>query len=318
MTRHEFDLAKAVSRYGSAYVAARLKLQAERAASVFSVSRKRFHVENVEWLHDLIRIGFRGLGLYGWAHRQYLDVQVVEHEFALPNLPDALDGFRILHLSDLHIDLDPALTDVLLEKLPGCCYDVCVLTGDYRNLTHGGYQQVEQELSRLLPAMTAPIYAVLGNHDYLEMTTILERNGVNMLINSNVTLEYCGAPLGLAGVDEPNVYMLDNLQRALEGIPADAPGILLSHSAAIYQQAEAMGVDILLSGHTHGGQLCLPGGLALISNDSAPRKMVRGHWRHGELQGYTSPGTGACALPLRTFCPPEMTLHCLRKEHIHG
>lgn len=308
-----FDFAKAQKAYGREYLSARLKLQVERAASVFSISRTKVHVENIGWLHQLIRIVFRLSGLYGWAYRQFLDVQIVHNAIKLKNLPTSFDGFRILHLSDLHIDLEPSLTDVLLKKIHECSYDLCVLTGDYRNRTYGDYSQVETELKRLIPVIKAPVYAVLGNHDFIEMVQMLEQLQVKVLINERVNLTREHESIELVGVDESNVYMLDNLEKGLQGCNPEQIQILLSHSAGIYKQAEALDVDFVFSGHTHGGQLCLPGGWAPITNDTCSKKMLRGPWVYGKLQGYTSPGTGSCALPLRTFCPPEITVHTLHK-----
>jgi hypothetical protein len=87
--------------------------------------------------------------------------------------------------------------------------------------------------------------------------------------------------------------------------------ILLSHSPEIFSEAERVGFDLQLSGHTHGGQLCLPGGLPVIVPCRVDRMFVNGRWSHLTLQGYTSPGTGSCALAARWNCPPEIALHIL-------
>ena len=114
-------------------------------------------------------------------------------------------------------------------------------------------------------------------------------------------------------MDDPHFYATDNLQKARAAIPSGAASILLAHSPELYRDAAAAGYDFMLSGHTHGGQLCLPGRRPLITNAACPRPMLYGPWRHGAMQGYTSAGTGSCGVPVRFNCPPEFTLHRLRQ-----
>ena len=95
-------------------------------------------------------------------------------------------------------------------------------------------------------------------------------------------------------------------------IPAGAFSILLSHTPETYREAAAAGFDLMLSGHTHGGQLCLPGGIPIKLEARLPRSMGAGAWRYAEMAGYTSVGAGTSLLPVRLNCPPEITLHTLR------
>ena len=93
--------------------------------------------------------------------------------------------------------------------------------------------------------------------------------------------------------------------------------ILLSHTPEIYDRAAGAGFDLMLSGHTHGGQLCLPGGIPIRLEAKLPRSMAAGLWRHGEMVGYTTRGVGTSLLPVRLNCPPEITLHALRRPKLH-
>jgi predicted MPP superfamily phosphohydrolase len=88
--------------------------------------------------------------------------------------------------------------------------------------------------------------------------------------------------------------------------------ILLSHTPEIYRQAAHAGFKLLLSGHTHGGQICLPGAIPLTLDSVLPRRMGAGAWKYHDMVGYTSVGVGSCIVPVRLNCPPEITLHCLR------
>jgi len=90
--------------------------------------------------------------------------------------------------------------------------------------------------------------------------------------------------------------------------------VLLSHSAEPYRAVQARGIDFMLSGHTHGGQICLPGGFAPMRNARQPSSMLNGAWVFHELTGYTSPGAGVCMVPVRYFCPPEVTVHVLDRR----
>jgi predicted MPP superfamily phosphohydrolase len=254
---------------------------------------------------------FRCSGLWARGRRNALAVGVTENRVRLPGLPAPLHGLRLLHLSDLHVENNLALVDVLLERLPGIPADLCLLTGDYRAETEGPWDLAMHELARLRRALPAPAFAVLGNHDCLEMLPHFEAMDLPVLLNEGRTLEIRGAPLHVAGVDDPHYYQSHDLDRALADRPHGAPCVLLSHATVLHREAEAAGVDLMLSGHTHGGQFCLPGGISLLNNTRSPRRLLRGAWRHGRLAGYTSRGVGCTGLPLRFHCPPEIVVHVL-------
>ena len=169
-------------------------------------------------------------------------------------------------------------------------------------------------MKRLRAHIDAPVYAVLGNHDFLELTSPLEEMGISVLLNEHRVISHPDGDVYLAGLDDPHFYATDNLEKTLEGVAHDATTILLSHTAEPYRQICAAGVDLLLCGHTHGGQICLPGGVSLMHNAYHPRAFTRGAWGYKTLVGYTSPGTGACLVPVRYFCPPEMTMHILHRR----
>ena len=145
----------------------------------------------------------------------------------------------------------------------------------------------------------------------------LEEAGLTFLLNETVPIERNGATLYLSGVDDPHFYETDNLHKTRATIPSSAVSILLAHSPELYRQASAAGYDFMLSGHTHAGQICLPGRIPVMGgNARCPKDMVYGAWRYGAMQGYTSAGTGSCGVPVRFFCPPEFTLHRLRAGRV--
>jgi len=188
-----------------------------------------------------------------------------------------------------------------------------VFTGDYRYRTFGPMDAALAGMQTVLRAIQRPAYAVLGNHDSLRMVPALERLGVRVLLNEAAEAR---PGLHLVGVDDPHYFRADNLEKACASLPDDAASVLLCHSPELYRQAAHCGLGLMLCGHTHGGQICLPGGVALTYNARCPRRLGRGAWRYHGLQGYTSPGAGACVVDARFNCPPEITLHELRRGRV--
>jgi uncharacterized protein len=157
-----------------------------------------------------------------------------------------------------------------------------------------------------------PIYGVLGNHDSIRMVPALEEMGIRMLLNEAETLERGDQRIHLAGIDDAHYYRVDNIEKAVSQLPADEFSILLSHTPEIYRQAAHADFDLLLSGHTHGGQICLPGAIPITLDSVLPRRMGSGLWKYHDMVGYTSVGVGSSIIPVRINCPPEITLHHLR------
>ncbi|MCB0132454.1 MAG: metallophosphoesterase, partial [Caldilineaceae bacterium] len=198
------------------------------------------------------------------------------------------------------------------QQLRGLAYDVMVITGDFRSATSGPIDAAVDATLQIMQHVERPIFAVLGNHDFLDMVPPLEAGGIRFLVNESVAITRGPDAIYLAGVDDNHYYATDDLRRATYGIPRDASSILLAHSPDAYQEAAAHGFDLMLSGHTHAGQICLPGGAVIQKNVACPRHMLNGAWRYEATLGYTSPGTGATGVPIRFHCPPEITLHTLR------
>ncbi|MEK8094915.1 metallophosphoesterase [Methylocystis sp. IM3] len=225
-------------------------------------------------------------------------------------LLEAFDGFTLLHLSDLHVDRSPRAMSAVKDLIRDLDYDLCVWTGDYRGETYGDFRSCLEGLFRLRENISTDVYAVLGDHDTALMVPDLEAMGVKVLLNENVALARNSTRIYLAGVDDAHFYRADNIEKAAD-IPNDAYAILLSHTPEIYRQAAHVGFDLLLGGHTHGGQICLPGGFPLTLDVILPRRMGKGGWTYAGMRGYISTGAGASIVPVRFNCPPEITLHRL-------
>jgi uncharacterized protein len=151
----------------------------------------------------------------------------------------------------------------------------------------------------------------LGNHDTVRMVPSMEAMGIHMLLNEAVAIERGGERIYLAGIDDAHFYGVDNIEKAASGIPQDEFMILLSHTPEVYRQAAHAGFNVMLSGRTHGGQICLPGGMPIQLNAVLPRHMAAGAWKHHSMTGYTSVGAGASIVTVRFNCRPEITLHHL-------
>ncbi|MEM8863820.1 MAG: metallophosphoesterase [Chloroflexota bacterium] len=303
-----------VERFGEAYLRIRLQKQIKHADKIFDRGRRLLHIENSEWIMVILYWILRLTGTYNWGNRNLLDIQTVENEVFIDNLPKAFDGYRILHLSDLHLDIDTNLKYAITEAVKGVEYDLAVNTGDYRASTGGSYQMAVDETIAFMPILKKPVYCILGNHDFIEFVKPLEDEaGMTFLINESVPIEKDGEVIWLTGVDDPHLYQLDDFEGAYANVPEDAVRVLLSHAPENYASAAEYNVDLMLAGHTHGGQICLPGRIPILVYGDQPRRMINGAWTYGDkLQGYTSPGTGGCGVPVRYFCPPEITIHTLR------
>jgi hypothetical protein len=256
----------------------------------------------------LLKLGLGAAGLYERGLRNALALSITRVRLSFPDLPPAFEGFRILQISDFHIDGVDGLAEALEQALSELEPDICVFTGDYRFEDLGDCQAVYPRMRKVVRSIRAKhgIFGILGNHDAAEMAFALEEFGVRMLVNESAEVTRAGGALWLLGVDDKFEYRCDDLPAALAGVPPRAFKILLSHSPELYRQAAEEGIQLYLSGHTHAGQIRLPGIGALKHNAQCPRRLGFGAWRHGGMQGYTSAGVGCSGLPVRFHCPPEL------------
>jgi uncharacterized protein len=301
-------------RLGRLHAKLRLGIEADHEAQVFGQGINYFHIENLKLSHFAIRASLRLTGLYGRGQRNAAQIEVKQNHISSTRIPKAFDGYTILQLSDLHVDISQDAMERLATILQNINYDLCALTGDYRGRTFGPYHATLIGMSRLCAEIKKPIYGVLGNHDTIRMLPGLEGMGIRMLLNECETIERDNQRIHLAGVDDAHFYRADNIEKAASEIPSGEFSILLSHTPEIYQPAALAEFDLMLSGHTHGGQICLPGGVPITLSSVLPRYMASGPWKYRDMIGYTSVGAGCSIIPVRFNCPPEITLHCLQSS----
>jgi predicted MPP superfamily phosphohydrolase len=302
------------SRLGRLHARMRLGIEREHEAQAFGQGLTFLHIENMPVVQALIQTVLHMTGTYSRGRANAANVQLVRNEVRLSHLPQAFDGFTILHMSDLHADMSKAAMQRVAELARDLDYDLCVLTGDYRGRTYGDYAPCLEVIMRLRETLRGEVYAVLGNHDSIAMVPDLEAMGIRLLLNECAVIERGGNLLYLAGIDDAHFYRADNIEKAAVDIPDGCVSILLSHTPEIYRQAAHAGFDLMLSGHTHGGQICLPGGIAILLEANLPRAFGAGAWMHAGMAGYTSVGAGSSVVPVRFNNRPEITLHRLVRD----
>jgi predicted MPP superfamily phosphohydrolase len=284
-----------------------------------------------------IRLSIWGIlaiaGVKGFLNSRNLEL--VKGKVYLKRLPPAFDGLKIGQITDIHAgplvpsELIKTGVNLIMEEQP----DLIVLTGDFVSgatkilwTAYGGFKQHHydycmQELGRLKAPLG--IFAVLGNHDFWSGPEVaakvargLERIGVRVLRNQAIPLEREGQYFYIVGVDDywEGSY---SLTRALKGIPEDACRILLSHNPDVNENIESLHkrIDLIISGHTHGGQVVLPFLGAPYLPSPFGQKYRAGLVRDGERQTYVSRGLGLFFAPVRINCPADVSLLMLRRKH---
>lgn len=247
-------------------------------------------------------------------------------DFKLARLPAEFDGFRIVELADIHFgpNIGGRHVEKCLQLAREFKPNLVVLAGDFVAHPFGksygpeGARFAEPCADALVRFKDIPQLAILGNHDHWNGPEIvhhaLAERGIPVLRNASTVIERGGKRLWIAGVDDVFEGKAD-LSAALAKVPADEATILLAHEPDYADYVARYPVDLQLSGHSHGGQVRVPGMGPLILPALA-RKYHTGHYRIGPLQLYTSRGVGLINPPVRFNCPPEVTLITLKSEQV--
>jgi len=275
-------------------------------------------------LGAMLAVQALGVALLYWGavvepSRLYL----TELEVEVEGLPVGSPPIRLLHISDLHVERVARREETVLALAEQARPDVIVITGDYVNLSYNGDAETHADVQELLRRLEAPygVYGTLGSPpvDLREhVPGLFEEVPVRLLRDERVTLDLDGGRrLALLGVECTHHLDEDGarLAQLAAAAPDDVPRILLYHSPELMPQAVEQGVDVYLCGHTHGGQVRLPGYGAVITSSQLGREYVMGHYRRGRTHLYVSRGIGFEGLSaprVRFLSPPEMTLVTLR------
>ncbi|MFN8640174.1 MAG: metallophosphoesterase [Candidatus Binatia bacterium] len=246
--------------------------------------------------------------------------QVTGLTVRIPSWPAALDGFRIVQISDLHLGpiLDRRFAAALAARVNALAPDLVAITGD---LVDGDVRHIGDELAPLA-ALRAPhgVYFVTGNHDYYSgadaWAARVAELGARPLRNQRVTIHRGDAAFELAGVEDHHAHLVSSRHRsdlaaALAGRDPSRPVILLAHDPLTFADAAARGVALQLSGHTHGGQIWPFRYLVRLHTP-----YVAGWYRRGASQLYVSRGTGFWGPALRLFAPAEIVAITIRGDGV--
>ncbi len=272
-------------------------------------------------LHPLLILSIVALGrlpnLMSRTSQEARSLSVTRTTVRLPHLPTSFEGMTIAFLSDLHCSYltPPAFLHEVIDETMRLKPELILLGGDY--ITHG--TMYLRPLGDLLSRLRAPygVYSVMGNHDYWvdvgAVRAALSQAGIVDLTNSGAWLRYDGSRIRIAGVGDLWEDRQD-LHAALDGTKENEVAILLSHNPDYVARLKDRRVKLVLSGHTHGGQVRLPGVGPLVTNSKYGRRLVSGLISFDSFQLYVSRGLGTVIVPIRYNCPPELCLITLQSQ----
>jgi len=282
------------------------------AMSIPKVTRRQF----LQGLSAAPLIAISGTSVYASLIEPHA-YEVTTTDVFIPNLPERFEGFRITQLTDIHHSRLVGITAVqqVVALAQQTRPDLFVLTGDYTT----SYRRYIEPCAEALAVLQAPegTWAVLGNHDHYtdpELTTrALERHHLVVMNNLNTTIRRGPDAIQLAGIDDWSWAGTD-WARALYGLDPRRPTILLSHQPSVLDLDQARNVALIISGHTHGGQIKLPKLGAPARFFTQHLKYANGLFRNGPTQLYVSRGTGVIGLPVRLGARPEIAVLRLRRR----
>ncbi len=236
-------------------------------------------------------------------------------DLCFDDLPEDFEGYTILHMTDLHLDSLPEMDKKICEKIKGLEVDLCILTGDYRKGTGRGFKHILGPLNHIVAGIRHRdgIMAVLGNHDTCAMAEPFEMAGITLLVNETIDIERGNSRISVTGLDDPYYYYTNQSLRALEE-SMEGFKIVLVHDPSMFDLAADNGYRLYLTGHTHGGQICLPGGIPVVRHLRHGRKYYRGVWKYAKMTGYTGQGVGVVGIPVRFNTQSEITLFRLCRK----
>ncbi|MEA3445160.1 MAG: metallophosphoesterase family protein [Bacteroidota bacterium] len=278
-----------------------------------SGKKSRSHWSTFEKILGWSKFFLRISGVLANGRHNALNLKKKEININFDNLPKNFDGFSILHLSDLHIDSMHELPQAIVETIGDEEFDICVISGDYRFHSQGAYKQVLEPLKTIFQKIKTRhgIFAVLGNHDTYQMVFHQQELGLKFLVDESIKIERNGSFITFTGTDDPFKYFTT---REVDAMEESGKGfkIALVHTSELVDVAIANNYKLYLCGHTHGGQVCLPGGIPLITHQYEGRKYYRGLWKLNGLTGYTNEGCGVSGIPIRFNTRGEVVKIVLR------
>src|SRR3979490_1496672 len=179
----EYILRKLEERLGPLHARQRLGIETDYEAQIFGQGFISFHIKNWYPVHSVIRKALKLTGLYWRGRRNTGRILVKRNDVMFKELPSLFDGYTILHISDMHVDMNEAAMQRVIELVGDMRYDLCVLTGDYRGKTFGPFEAALGGVAKVRAHLKEPVYGVLGDHDTIQMVPAMEAMGIRMLLN---------------------------------------------------------------------------------------------------------------------------------------
>jgi predicted MPP superfamily phosphohydrolase len=236
-------------------------------------------------------------------------------EVPIPGLSPELDGYSIAQVSDLHIgNFDGKERGFeWAKRVNRLAPDLVAVTGDLVTSGTGFYEDVAEVLGALRGK--DGVFVSMGNHDQWNpdaLVALIEARGSVVLRNASTVVRRGGAELVVAGIDDRMSGRAD-LERTLDGRPGHAPTVLLSHYPDFFDEAARRGVELVLSGHTHGGQIAVPFFARQVSLSRLARQHAAGLHLSGASRLYVNAGLGTTGPPVRLGVAPEISVFVLRR-----
>lgn len=301
--------------YKKIWLSTRAHLESDRYKYRSSGKRSKSRWSLFSKLLNIFVLLLKVFNLYKRGLKNAKNIHINELTLEFSDLPEKFDGYKLLHLSDLHLDTLPGIEDIIIEKIQNLKYGLCVMTGDYRKNTLGSFKQIIIPMKKIVSALKGKdgVIAILGNHDTYLMLKQFEKMGITLLANESITINKGNEKITITGLDDPFSYYTDQALNALDE-NIDGFKIVLVHTSEMYEIAEQNAYNLYLCGHTHGGQICLPGGIPLITHQFEGKKFYKGLWNFKNMKGYTSQGCGTSGIPIRFYSQSEITLFTLKKK----
>ncbi len=244
-------------------------------------------------------------------------IKVRDDRLPVEGLPRAFDGFRIVHISDLHCSGFGPQEKRLCGLLRGIEGDLVVFTGDYKRRRATKERKIARAMEEIARCVKSRfgMLGVLGNKDSPLVVSVIERAGIEMLSGRAKRLTKGGGAIWVAGIDSLSLRRATRaLIRVTSRVPEGSFKVLLSHGPDVARLAEALGYSLIFCGDTHGGQIRLPLIGAPVVKSEVSRRYCRGILKEGAATVCISSGIGTCAFPLRLLCPPEVRILTLMAE----
>jgi len=263
----------------------------------------------------LMAILFLIIGFWSFYIEPY-NIQIENLELKIKNLPSSFKDIKIVHLSDFHSKNFGKREKMVLEILKELSPDFIFITGDIVDWSTRNFELIEPFWKGLVQNYAGRVFGVYGNHEHRniklkKLENLLKESGIEILKNESKKIELNNNFIYLIGIDDPHEGY-DDLSKALKGLDFESTKILLAHSPEIFRKIknQKLKIDLVLTGHTHGGQINIPILVELFIplRLKFDRKYKKGLFNEDSILMYVNRGVAPSGIPFRFNCPPEITL----------